>query len=59
MPANSRADTFQGLVHVDSAKATRKLKVFDNRKDITLNDNFGGYASLCEELFEVSPRLSW
>ena len=34
MSANSRTDAFQGLVHVYSAKATRKLKVFDNRKDI-------------------------
>jgi hypothetical protein len=57
MSANSRTDAFQGLVHVYSAKATRKLKVFDNRKDIALNDNLGGDASFCKELLDYRRNL--
>jgi hypothetical protein len=33
------------------------LKIFDNGKDITLNNYFGGYASLCEELFDYNRNL--
>ena len=47
----------KGGFHVYPAKAARKLKVFDDGENISLNNHFGGYASLCEELFDQGGNL--